>query len=47
MRHPLVQGIVKAYEAYREAEAGNGSAPVDHAAARRRRRAASSEPPES
>jgi phosphate starvation-inducible protein PhoH and related proteins len=46
VRHPLVQGIVKAYEAYREAEAGNGSEPVDHAAARRRRRAASSEPPE-
>jgi len=47
LRHPLVQGIVKAYEAYRESEGGNGSEPVDHAAARRRRRAAASEPPES
>jgi phosphate starvation-inducible PhoH-like protein len=46
MRHPLVQGIVKAYEAYREAETGNGSEPVDHAAARRRRRAVATEPPE-
>jgi phosphate starvation-inducible PhoH-like protein len=39
VRHPLVQGIVRAYEAYRESESANGSEPADHAAARRRRRA--------
>jgi phosphate starvation-inducible PhoH-like protein len=39
LRHPLVQGIVRAYEAYRESEATNCAEPADHAAARRRRRA--------
>jgi len=46
VRHPLVQGIVKAYEAYREAaEAAiaNADEPADHAAARLRRAASGSD----
>ena len=48
VRHPLVQGIVKAYEAYREAaEAAGASAdePADHSAVRLRRAAGGSDAP--
>jgi phosphate starvation-inducible PhoH-like protein len=48
VRHPLVQGIVKAYEAYREAAeaaAAGAEEPADHGAARLRRAAAGSDAP--
>jgi hypothetical protein len=45
VRHPLVQGIVKAYEAHREAAetALSADEPADHSAARLRRAAAGSD----
>jgi hypothetical protein len=48
VRHPLVQGIVKAYEAWREAAgaAANGDEePADHEVRRLRRAAAGSDSP--
>ena len=45
VRHPLVQGIVRAYEAYREAAGESGTPePADQLAARRRRAAGTTDP---